>query len=139
MKAKDYLKQIERLDKCIEQKQIECDELKLLAEGTGGIQYGDRVQTSPRGDALEKKVVKYVQLEQEIDEMIDKFVDMKHKIIDEIQGLSEVKHIDVLFKKYVQYKSLEQIAVEMNYSYPYVRELHGYALADFERTHKNLH
>lgn len=139
MKAKDYLKQIERLDKCIEQKQIECDGLKLLAEGTGGIQYGDRVQTSPSGDALEKKVVKYVQLEQEIDEMIDRFVDMKHKIIDEIQGLSEVKHIDVLFKKYVQYKSLEQIAVEMNYSYPYVRELHGYALADFERTYKNLH
>ena len=116
MKAKDYLKQIERLDKCIEQKQIECDELRLRAGSTGGIQYGERVQTTPSGDALEKKVVKYVQLEQEIDEMIDRFVDLKHKIIDEIQELSEVKHIDVLFKRYVQYKSLEQIAVEMNYS-----------------------
>ena len=139
MKAKDYLKQIEILDKCIDQKQIELDELHLLAESTGGIQYGEKVQTSSRGDALERKVVKCVQLEQEIDEMIDRFVDLKHKIIDEIQELSEVKHIDVLFKRYVQYKSLEQIAVEMNYSYPYVRELHGYALADFERTYKNLH
>ena len=139
VKAKDYLKQIEILDKCIDQKQIECDELKLRAESTGGIQYGDRVQTSPNGDTLEKKVVKYVQIEQEINEMIDKFVDMKHEIINQIQGLSDVKHIDVLFKKYVQYKSLEQIAVEMNYSYPYIRELHGYALADFERTYKNLH
>lgn len=139
MKAKDYLKQIEILDKCIDQKRIECDELRLRAGSTGGIQYGDKVQTSPSGNELEKKVVKYVQLEQEINEMINKFVDVKHKIIDEIQGLSEVKHIDVLFKRYVQYKSLEQIAVEMNYSYPYVRELHGYALADFERTYKNLH
>lgn len=139
MKAKEYLKQIEILDKCIEQKQIECDELKLRAESTCGIQYGDKVQTSPKSDALEKKVVKCVQLEQEINEMINKFIDIKHKIINEIQGLSEVKHIDVLFKKYVQYKTLEQIAVEMNYSYPYVRELHGYALVDFERTYKNLH
>lgn len=138
MKAKDYLKQIEILDKCIEQKQIECDELKLRAGSTGGIEYGDRVQTSQMGDTLEKKVVKYVQIEQEINEMIDRFVDIKHEIINQIQGLSEVKHIDVLFKKYVQYKSLEQIAVEMNYSYPYIKELHGYALADFERTYKIL-
>lgn len=138
MKVKEYLKQIEKLDKCIDQKQIECDSLRLLAESTGGIQYGERVQTSPQGDMLEKKVVKYVQMEQEINDMINKFVDLKHKIIDEIQGLSEVKHIDVLFKKYVQYKSLEQIAVEMNYSYPYIKELHGYALQDFERTYPNL-
>lgn len=139
MRAKDYLKQVEILDKCIEQKQIECDELRLLAGSTGGIQYGERVQTSPNGDSLEKKIVKYVQLEQEINEMIDRFVDLKHKIIDQIQGLPEIKYIDVLFKRYVQYKSLEQIAVEMNYTYPYIRELHGYALANFERTYKNLH
>ena len=139
MKAKEYLKQIEKLDKCIDQKQIECDSLRLLAESNGSIQYGERVQTSPQGDTLEKKVLKYVQMEQEINDMVDRFVDLKHKIIDEIQGLSEVKHIDVLFKKYVQYKSLEQIAVEMNYTYQYVRELHGHALQDFERTYTNLH
>lgn len=138
MKAKEYLKQIEKLDKCINQRQIECDSYRLLAEATGGIQYGDRVQTSPQGDTLEKKVVRYVQLEQDINDMIDRFVDLKHKIIDEIQGLSEVKHIDILFKKYVQYKSLEQIAVEMNYTYQYVRELHGYALQEFSTTYTNL-
>lgn len=138
MKAKEYLKQIKKLDKCIAQKKIECDSLRLLAESAGGIQYGERVQTSPRSDALENKVTRYVQIEQEIYDMTNRFVGLKHKIIDEIQGLSEVKHIDVLFKRYVQYKSLEQIAVEMNYSYPYIKELHGHALQDFERTYPNL-
>ena len=138
MKAKEYLKQIEKLDKCIDQKQIECDALRLMAEGTGGMQYGDKVQTSPKGDTLEKKVVKYVQIEQEINDMIDNFIDLKHKIITEIQGLSDVKHIDVLFKKYVEYKSLEQIAVDMHYSYQYIRELHGHALQEFEKTYTNL-
>lgn len=133
MKVKEYLKQIEKLDKCIDQKQIECDSLRLLAESNGSIQYGERVQTSPQGDTLEKKVLKYVQMEQEINDMVDNFVDLKHKIIDEIQGLSEVKHIDVLFKKYVQYKSLEQIAVEMNYSYDRIKHIHGYALQEFDK------
>lgn len=141
MKAKEYLKQIEVLDIKINQKQIELDELHLLAESTGGIQYGERVQTSPRGDTLERKVVKCVQLEQEINEMIDNFVDLKHKIIGEIQGLSDPNHIEILFKKYVDYKkypNLEHIAVAMNYSYPYIKELHGYALAEFSRTYPNL-
>lgn len=138
MKAKEYLKQIEKLDKCIEQKQIEYDELRLRSTSSGGIQYGERVQTSPTGDSLERKVVNYVQLEEDINAMIDNFVDTKHKIIDEIQGLSNVNHIDVLFKKYVQYKTLEQIAVEMGYTYQYVRELHGYALQEFSKTYTNL-
>lgn len=138
MKVKEYLKQVEKLDKCINQRQVECDALRTLAESTGGIQYSERVQTSPQGDTLERKVVKYVQIEQEINDMINSFVDLKHKIIKEIQGLSDVKHIDILFKKYIEYKSLEQIAVEMNYTYQYVRELHGYALQEFSTTYTNL-
>jgi hypothetical protein len=135
MKAKEYLRQIEKLDKCIEQKQIEYDELRHRAKTSGGIQYGERVQTSPTGDTLERKVVNYVQLEKEIDDMIDRFVDLKHQIIDEIQELSDVNYIDILFKRYVQYKSFEQIAVEMGYTYDYTRHLHGYALDAFRRKH----
>ena len=57
--------------------------------------------------------------------------DLKHKIINEIQGLGNILHIDILFKKYVQYKSLELIAVETGYSYDYVKHAHGYVLENF--------
>jgi hypothetical protein len=49
-----------------------------------------------------------------------------------------VNHVRILFKKYVEFKRLEVIAVEMNYTYQYTKELHGYALADFQRTYTNL-
>ena len=41
--------------------------------------------------------------------------------------------IDILYKRYVQYKSLEEIAVEMSYSYTRLRHLHGRALQGFKK------
>ena len=57
--AKEYLMQIEKLDTCINQRQVECDELRERMQSTGGISYDEKVQSSPRADALERRVVKY--------------------------------------------------------------------------------
>jgi len=35
--------------------------------------------------------------------------------------------------RYVEYKKLEEIAVDLNFTYQYVRELHGHALQEFTR------
>ena len=83
-------------------------------------------------------VHKIIELEKEINAEIDKFVNKKHEIINQIQGLKDTRHIEILYKRYVQFKSLETISVELNYTYQYTRELHGYALQDFQRTYKTL-
>ena len=140
MKAKDYLKQLELLDTKINQKLQQEAELRAMADGVGAIDYAkDRVQSSPNGDAMSNTVIRYIMLEQEIDNQIDQFVDMKNTIINQIQGLKDVNHMKILFKRYVEFKRLEVIAVEMNYTYQYTRELHGYALSEFQRTYTNLH
>lgn len=139
MKAKDYLKQLELLDTKINQKLKQVSELRQMAQASGAIDYSkDRVQSSPNGDSLSNAVIRYVALEEEIVRQIDQFVDMKNVIINQIQGLKDVNHIKILFKRYVEFKRLEVIAVEMNYTYQYTRELHGYALAEFQRTYTNL-
>lgn len=138
MKAKIYLEQLEILDTKIQQKQIQLDYLKLKATGTGGISYGDRVQKSPSGDSICNTVTKWVALEQEINDDIDKFVDKQNVIINQIQLLNDARYIKLLFKRYVQFKRLKAIAVEMNYSYPYVKEIHDSALKEFERTYPIL-
>lgn len=135
MKPKEYLQQVQKLDVMINQKIAEKSELRKF-DGISGIDYsGDKVQSSPKGDALfTKSVERIIDLEKEIDNMIDQYVDLKHQIINEIQSLSNTTYIDILFKKYVEYKRLEVIAVEMSYSYQYVRVMHGYALQEFEKT-----
>lgn len=140
MKAKEYLQQLQRLDTMINQKIKELGDLRLMLQSVGGIDYSkERVQSSPSGDApFVKPVLRMIELEQEINTEIDRFVDEKHEIINQIQALQNPKHIDILYKHYVEFKRLEIVAVEMNFTYQYIVELHGTALKEFQLTHENL-
>lgn len=140
MKAKEYLQQLKRLDELINQKIKEVTELRERATSVSGIDYSkDKVQTSPSGDAPFVKLIgKIADLEAEINAEIDSFVNEKHKIINQIQSLKNADYISLLFKRYVEFKKFEIIAIEMNFTYQYVLELHGCALREFETTYKNL-
>jgi len=140
MKAKEYLQQLQRLDTVINQKIRELNDLRLKSQSTGSIDYSkERVQTSPSGDASFVKLIgRIVDLKAEINAEIDVFVEEKHKIINQIQGLKNPDYIALLFKRYVEFKKFEVIAIEMNFTYQYVLNMHGYALKDFETTYKNL-
>lgn len=138
MTAKEYLQQLQRLDTVINQKIKEVRDLRLKAGSTGSIDYSkERVQKSPSGDAPFVKLIgRVIDLEAEINAEIDRYVDEKHRIINEIQGLKNADYISLLFKRYVEFKKFEVIAVEMGFTYQYVLNMHGYALKDFETTYK---
>lgn len=139
MKAKEYLRQLQRLDTVINQKIKGLDDLRLKLQSIGSTDYSkERVQTSPSGDAPFVKIIsRIIDLDEEINAGIDKFVDKKYKIISQIQGLKNANHISLLYKRYVEYKKFETIAAEMNFTYQYIIELHRYALTEFETTYKN--
>lgn len=140
MTAKQYLGQIRILDIKIRQRQREAAELKLAATCTGSISaQGEKVQTSASGDKLLNAVARYVDLEAETQGMIDAMQKRRHDIIAEIQDLDDVRYIQVLFKRYVEYKKFELIAVEMGYDFVWVRKLHKQALMHFEERHTKTH
>lgn len=138
MKAKEYLQQLQRLDTVINQKIKEVHDLRLQAQSGGGFDYSkERVQSSPSGDApFVKPICRIIDLEAEINAEIDRYVDEKHRIINQIQGLKNSKYIEILYKHYVEFKRLEVVAVEMNFTYQYVLNMHGYALKEFESAYK---
>ena len=140
MKAKEYLQQLQRLDVMINQRIQEKTDLQSGLFGTGGVDYSkERVQTGAPGNAAyERKVIRMLDLENEINDLIDEYVDLKHRIIGEIQGMKKPDHIKLLYLKYVKAQKLEQIADEMNYTYQYVREMHRAALKEFSQTYTNL-
>lgn len=137
--AKKYLQQLEILDIQINQDIERSSEMRENAIGTNGIDYSrDRVQTSPVGDKLCKDVTNYVAHDSYVDTEIDRFVNAKEQIIKEIRGLHDKDYIQVLFKVYVQFKSLKVTAREMKRSYNYVLDIHKKALQAFEETYPNL-
>jgi len=133
MTAKQYLGQIRSLDIKIRQRKREIEDLKLSATCTGSISaQGEKVQTSASGDKLLNAVARYVDLEAETQSMIKDMQKRRHKIIAEIQELEDSRYIEILYKRYVEFKSFEYIAYEMHYNYTWICELHGKALKAFE-------
>lgn len=139
MKAKEYLGNLRVLKTKLDQKQTQLLELAMTRGNIGSFDYSkERVQTSGNGNQVENDAIKLVMLESKIRADIIEFEFEKDKIIREIHSMKNHEHITLLFKRYVEFKRLEEIAVEMNYTYQYVRELHGCALQEFETTYTNL-
>lgn len=140
LSAKQYLGQLEIIDTKIRQMEEELEALKADAYGVGSMDYGrEKVQTCRANDPLGGAVTRYMALNEEISAGIDRFVDIKHQVVKEIQSLNNVNHIKVLFKVYVQYKSLKAASDEMGMSYQYVRNIHKSALEAFENIHPHMH
>lgn len=138
--ARRYLEQIQEFDIYINQDLERLEEMKINACSTGAIDYSkDRVQTSPSGDTLCKQVTNYVAFNDKINAEIDSFADAKEQIIKEIRGLRDKNYVQVLYKVYVQYKTVKQVSKEMKKCYNYTVELHNKALTAFEKTYQNLH
>ena len=138
MTAKEYLQQLRMLDIKIRHRKEQVEELRALAMYSGSFASdGERVQTSGSGDRMSEQVARYVDLQAEVEEMIRGYTERKDRIIREIHELSDARYVEVLFKRYVEFKSFERIACEMNYNYTWICELHGKALQAFERTEIN--
>ena len=109
--------------------------LKADLYGIGSIDYSkDKVASSSGGEAAFTHLLERGdKLSEEIAEEIGQLWTLRNEMIEKIEQLPDDRYRNILFKRYVEYKSIEQIAVEMNYNYPYIVELHGYALRAFEK------
>ena len=132
MTPKEYLRQLRVFSIKIQQKKDELEGLKAAAENVSASIDNERVQTSPK-DRMPEDISRIVDLENEIREDTHRLIFMKDKIINEIHKLNNPVYIEILYKRYVEYKSLEEISVEMNYSYRQIKRLHGITLQAFRR------
>ena len=133
MTPKEYLSQIRCLDEKLKHRKQQIEEIKTKCICVSGIDYSkDKVQTS-NGNGQERLLVKYLDLIKELEVDLLAFRIKQTNIIREIEELSNEKYMRLLYSRYVQYRSLEQIAVEMHYSFIYVRRMHGEALEMFRK------
>lgn len=132
MTTKEYLNQISRLNRMINNKLVEIQQLRDLALGISSISTGERVQSTPDFDKIGSKMAKIDELEKNLDETIDKYVDLKNQIIGQIESMEDEITYNILFSRYIEKKQFELIAIEMEYSWRQIIRLHGKALNQFE-------
>jgi DNA-directed RNA polymerase specialized sigma subunit len=133
MTTKEYLGQISRLNRMINNKLTEIAQLKDMAASISASQSGERVQTTPNFDKIGTKYAKIDEMERKIDGMVDELVDKKEKIIQQIDSMEDENTYNILFARYIEKKTFEVIATEMKYSWRQVVRLHGTALKQFEK------
>lgn len=133
MTTKEYLGQISRLNRMINNKLTEIAQLKDMAVSISATQSGERVQTTPNFDKIGTKYAKIDEMERKIDGMVDELVDKKEKIIQQIDSMEDENTYNILFARYIEKKTFEVIATEMKYSWRQVVRLHRTALKQFEK------
>lgn len=133
MTTKEYLSQITRLNRVIENKFEEIKQLRELAYGLKStFSANERVQSSTDPDKTGTSIAKIDELERNLDAMIDEYVTLKNKIISQIDSMEDETLYTILFSRYVEKKTFEKISTETSYCYRQVTRLHGKALREFE-------
>ncbi len=142
MKAKVFLNQLTKLDTLIENKMIEREQWKAIAEGVtaGGksviiidkkgrqqLHNMERVQASGNPQKMADAVHKMIEIDNEIDLCIDKLIQAKKDVLAVIEMLPAAEY-DIIHKIYVQHLSLYEVAAMSERSYSSITTLHGRAL-----------
>lgn len=133
MDTKQYLLQISRLDRMIQNKISEIAQFRELSYGISAMKSDERVQSSIEFDRIGRSLSRIEEMERKLDELIDDFVERKSLIIAQIDSMENELYYEVLFARYIEKKTFEKIATDMGYSFRNVTRLHGQALVEFEK------
>lgn len=128
-KAIELLESVAKLDTLIRNKLIERQQMKELALGITANMDGERVQSSGSKSKMANAVERCVDMEAEIDSLIDKLIDAKKEVIQVIEQLDNPTEYNLLHMKYIQHKSLQEIADRYHREYGWATTTHGRALA----------
>lgn len=128
--AKRYMSHVKKVKNAVRQLQDEIDVARQDLAGLRGVQYSDMPgNPNAYGDAipdgiaaLEEKIRRYCT-------EVAEWIDVEYTAHEAINKIEDMRFREILWSHYVMEKSWEQIAVDMSYSYEYVRkELFEYSL-----------
>ena len=143
MTTKEYLSQAMRYKRRYEMAMSEVEYVRSMADGVKAIRYDkDQVQSSPKNDQMVEYMIRLERAEDRAFNASEKYFEAYVTIQTQITMISPQLYSDVLWSRYIQGQRLWQIADEMNYSYGYIKHIHGLALLEFgkvfrEAIHEN--
>lgn len=132
MTTKEYLMQIEKWDKIINNRLNDISELRDKADGVSSVPYDkDRVVTSGTKSKIEDIVTKIIDLERQV----NIYIDMRQKIISQLEELNYDEY-NVLYMRYVNCLAFPVICHRLNredaWSESRMFKAHKCGLMDFE-------
>ena len=133
MTTKDYLNQISRLNRMINNKLAEVSQLRELSRSISAVKNEERVMSSSDPDKIGTTYAKIDEMECNLDKMIDEYIEKKNLIIGQIDGIEDEKLKKILYLHYVEFISIDKIANILKMTRRGCQKAHGRALIKFEK------
>lgn len=133
MKVQEELQKILLYDAKINSKLEELMVLKSLATKVTSVMEGEAVSRTRNLDTMGDTIAKIADMQDEINNLIDLYVDKKayfSRIIDSLQNPMQIR---VLYGHYFHGKSFQKIADELGYTRRNICYIHGDALVAVEK------
>lgn len=138
MEAKAYLEQYLEFKGLIECNKAEIEQWLYIAGGITPPTLSERVQSSGNKHRSEDAIIRYMQKVEENEAAIERFKEKMAEILSVIAKLDNATLRKILLLHYTEGKELNAIAVEIGYSYPYTKDLHGVALKKIQKIINSL-
>ena len=129
MTAKQYLNRARRIDSEINAL------LRLLQTTRDSLESITQNYDSDGSQSTKNphKFDRLVELESTVDNKVDELIALKAEILNTISNLNDNRQRIILTEYYLEMKTWEQVAVDMNYSFQHTMRMHGYALKEIQR------
>lgn len=129
MTAKQWLNRARRIDREIRTLEEVISSTRERLESVTQSYSGDGAQSSKDPHKFDR----LVELESLVNEKIDEQIQIKTEILEAISQIRDRRQRIVLTEYYLNMKTWEQVAVEINYSWRQVMNIHGRALQEMQR------
>ena len=128
--ARTYLEQAYRIDQRINSKIEQVASLHNLATKANSTLTDMPGSPNRNIHRMEDIIVKIVDLENDINQDIDMLVDLKTEIMQVIKKVDDLELQTLLEKRYLNFRTWEQIAVDMGYNVRHLYRMHDKALKE---------
>lgn len=132
-----YLRGLSRARHSIERRQEQLEELQREVIGAKAIRYDkENIDQSP-SNSVEDSLVRYLDHAREIEGYINYYVELKNRLMEQIEDLAEQcekngdTYSQVLYKIYVEEKKGALVARELGYTRRQMERYHRRALMEF--------
>lgn len=125
--------QVEEMEIYIKQLEEKMQELREMSVSIkSSANDNERVQSSGNHDKMAESVLRLIESEKDFAFKINMWCDMRDKMQEQIEALPNMMYRTVLFARYFNKKTFEEIAVDTHYSWRQIMRIHKKALRCFE-------
>lgn len=127
MTVREELEKVKILDKTVERKLLDIEAIQTMLRRATGCLTGVVVQGGERSNFADS-LDRLMDAQRAANALIDSFVDYKTYVTEKIDRIDDPLLAEILYYRYIVYKDMKDLAIQLQYHENYIYKIHDKAL-----------